>query len=270
MMSLREVQAALIRARQFRSNRLARFVEAQRLSRDWLHFGEIAAWCARQGNADIDLKPAKWRSAIDQLADSIINKEFDREGRSRVLFLHLDSLRARMTGTWLTYLREIWPFVGYDEPKGTTDVLREEYLKPCWISHDMCRRWLEARAMPLSPAWSRDVTDQTTLPSSKTSDRARDTNAQRREDHHAVFDVAVGTPARRARGKSPEKYTKSFEAMKADLKEGNLTTRKLNAMREKELLARYGTNFDIKSRDTVRKARKAILLEFEADSNADK
>jgi hypothetical protein len=244
----------------------------QRLTHDWLYFGEIAAWCARQGNTDIDLKPAKWRSAIDQLGDSIVNKEFDREGQSRVLYLHPYSTRARMTNTWLIELRRLWPFIAHDAPVGTVDVLREQYLKPCWISRDMCHRWLEARAMPLSPEWSRHANNQTvgTRLRLKTSNRAPGTNEQRREDRDAVSDVAVERPAGRARGKKPEKFAKAFEAMETDLQHGNITTQDLGNLPDKALLDRYGTPSEIKSRDTVRKARKAILSEFHANSNCDK
>jgi hypothetical protein len=41
-------------------------------------------------------------------------------------------------------------------------------------------------------------------------------------------------------------------------------------MIEKKLLARYGAPFDITSREPVRKAREAVLSEFEGNSNSDK
>jgi hypothetical protein len=100
--------------------------------------------------------------------------------------------------------------------------------------------------------------------------RARDSLDQRREDRDAVSDLAIKRPVGRARGKKPDKFGKAFEAMKTDLQHSKITKQNLADMPEKVLLDKYGTPFEIRSRDTVRKARKVILSEFEAHSNSDK
>jgi hypothetical protein len=74
----------------------------------------------------------------------------------------------------------------------------------------------------------------------------------------------------RARGKTPDKTTKASEAMRTDLKDGQITKQDLEGMPEKTLLGKYGRPFEITSRDTVRKARKYVLSESDDHSNSDK
>jgi Bacterial regulatory proteins, gntR family len=61
--------------------------------------------------------------------------------------------------------------------------------------------------------------------------------------------------SKRRRGRRPEKFERAKEAMKNDIRTGPLTVADLNKMLEKDLAAEYGV-----SRDTARKARKAVLV----------
>ncbi len=63
-------------------------------------------------------------------------------------------------------------------------------------------------------------------------------------------------PARR-RGARPEKFEQAKNAMRNDIQQGRLTVAQLENMLEKNLATRYGV-----SRDTARKARKAVLSEL--------
>jgi hypothetical protein len=72
-------------------------------------------------------------------------------------------------------------------------------------------------------------------------------------------------PYRRKRGRKPVKFEQVKEAMKRDIAEGRQTVSSLNAMLEKELEHIYGV-----SRDTVRRARNAVLSEYVENSNSDK
>ena len=63
-------------------------------------------------------------------------------------------------------------------------------------------------------------------------------------------------PGRR-RGARPEKFEQAKDAMRNDIQQGRLTVAELDNMLEKNLAAKYGV-----SRDTARKARKAVLSEL--------
>jgi hypothetical protein len=62
---------------------------------------------------------------------------------------------------------------------------------------------------------------------------------------------------RRRRGRRPEKFERTRDAMIKDIREGRLTVAALNEMFEKQLKARYGV-----SRDVARRARDAVLSEL--------
>ena len=64
----------------------------------------------------------------------------------------------------------------------------------------------------------------------------------------------------RRRGARPKKFEQARNAMRNDIQQGRLTVSKLHDMLEKELSARYSI-----SRDTARKARNAVLLEFDGN-----
>jgi DNA-binding GntR family transcriptional regulator len=66
----------------------------------------------------------------------------------------------------------------------------------------------------------------------------------------------VAGPGRR-RGARPHKFEQTKEAMRNDIQTGKVTVAELENMLEKQLAVRYGV-----SRDTARKARKAVLSEL--------
>jgi hypothetical protein len=89
-----------------------------------------------------------------------------------------------------------------------------------------------------------------------------------RQDERQV--VPAASIARTKRGPRAYKCGAVIEAMKGDIREKRLTLDQLSQMREKQLEGRYGRLAD--SRDTFRKARKAVLAEseFVGISNPDK
>ena len=70
----------------------------------------------------------------------------------------------------------------------------------------------------------------------------------------------------RQRGRKPTKFKRVKEAMRRDIREGRRTVGSLSALLEKDLVDAYG-GF---SRDTMRKARTAVLSEIVEKSNHDK
>ena len=84
---------------------------------------------------------------------------------------------------------------------------------------------------------------------------------------HGPQTPGAGAPAR-PRGARPKKFTQARDAMRDELQQGRRTVAGLRNMLEKNLAETYGV-----SRDTARKARKAVLSEFcenEFSTNSDK
>jgi hypothetical protein len=67
----------------------------------------------------------------------------------------------------------------------------------------------------------------------------------------------------KSRGREPKRLNRTKSAMKQDIQECHLTASELDDMTEEHLKDRYGV-----SRDTARKARKAVLLELSNDQNS--
>jgi hypothetical protein len=76
--------------------------------------------------------------------------------------------------------------------------------------------------------------------------------------------LKVPTPTRK-RGPKAKKFEAIKTSMRNDLRQGKRTKLELQTMREKELAAIYHA-----SRDTVRRARNALLSELVDNSNSDK
>ena len=72
-------------------------------------------------------------------------------------------------------------------------------------------------------------------------------------------------PNVRKRGPKPNKRERVKEAMRQNIRQNRQTEAGLNAMGEEDLAYTYGV-----SRDTARKARAEVLLEFPENSNSDK
>jgi hypothetical protein len=72
------------------------------------------------------------------------------------------------------------------------------------------------------------------------------------------------------RKRQPIKTEQAATAMRNDIKNKKITTDSLRDKLEKELLEDYGTPLGIKSRETLRTARKTVLSEIVDNSNSDK
>ena len=81
---------------QWRHARIDRFIRRQWQVRDWINFADVADFCAREAGS-IAPDEGKRTRAYEELADAIIKGEFDKDGRSRVFFLHPSSTKVRMT-----------------------------------------------------------------------------------------------------------------------------------------------------------------------------
>lgn len=117
----------------WRAGRVKRFTESQQLTREWINFAEIAEWCSKEDQSILPNKE-KRAAAFGTLANDLLAGEFEKNGRSRVLYLHPATARARMTREWLKDVIEN----NYDNDLG-----RSQYLAHCWVEQDIFEQWLE-------------------------------------------------------------------------------------------------------------------------------
>lgn len=129
------------RTRQWRAARIKRFTERQRHKREWINFAEIADWCSKEDQSIVPNKE-KSAAAFDTLANDLLAGEFTEHGRSRVLYLHPATARARMTREWLHDAMA----GNYDGDHG-----RSAYLAHSWIPRRLFNRWLAKHRLPESP-----------------------------------------------------------------------------------------------------------------------
>src|SRR5262245_48599985 len=91
---------------QWRAARIERFTKIQRCTREWINFAEIAAWCADESGV-VPNEEAR-AAAYQKLQQDLLEGDFEENGRSRVLYLHPYTTKARMTRGWLTRLMEVY------------------------------------------------------------------------------------------------------------------------------------------------------------------
>jgi hypothetical protein len=125
-----------------RDARIERFKQYQRRVREWINFGEIADWCAREEQSIVP-NEEKRTSAYTALAKDLLAGEFEKnDGRSRVLYLHPLTAKARMTRQWLQDAITN----NYDGASG-----RQQYLPYCWIPRELFERWRVKHRLPAAP-----------------------------------------------------------------------------------------------------------------------
>jgi hypothetical protein len=229
---------AIPKIREFRKKRIRRFAERQRRTREWINFAEIADWCARENGS---IKPDEERRSIAyaMLGASLRAGEFERSGRTRVLFLSPSTSMAKIT-------RETFETI---VAANDDEILVSAYLAHCWVPRDICREWFGRQRLPwplvFDPVSGEEVADQAPKVPSAVS----------------VPKTTIG----RKRGRKPYVLKRVMLQMRDDIKHGRSTLAQLQDTLEKNLAANYGA-----SRDTVRKARSAVVSEFVGKLFSDK
>jgi hypothetical protein len=143
-----------LRARglQRRRERIALFVEEQRIQRDWINFEELADRCAHGDNVFVPNEAVR-SGAYDLLCRDVLAGDFEETGESQILFLapafsvpmttaEVPVRACRMTRERLRSAIET-PVTQMD-PSG---ISRSQYLAPCWIPHRMAERWLSKHGL---------------------------------------------------------------------------------------------------------------------------
>jgi hypothetical protein len=110
------------KACQWRADRILRFIDRQKTQRAWVQFSELAEQYGRNiGIAE----------GYEQLKRAVIKGDFERDGRSRVLYLHSLVTKAKMT-------RENMRNVVGTHPPAT---VQRQYLACCWIPRELADEW---------------------------------------------------------------------------------------------------------------------------------
>jgi hypothetical protein len=131
----------LKQARVWRANRIERFIVRQRRVREWINFAEIAEWCSKEDGSIVP-NEQKRAAAFDTLQGDLLAGEFDENGRSRALYLHPATVKARMTRELLKEAIDH----DYDGQNG-----RAQYLPFCWIPRTLFTRWLLKHRLTEAP-----------------------------------------------------------------------------------------------------------------------
>jgi hypothetical protein len=119
---------------QRRQDRIERLIRRLRRGQEWINFGDVADFCAREAGS-IAPDEHKRGLAFEGLASALLEGEFDHMGRSHVLFLYSGSKKARMTREWL---RDVIDF----------DYGSQHFLAHCWARRELIEHWFDSRRLP--------------------------------------------------------------------------------------------------------------------------
>jgi len=123
---------------------IKRFADRQRYLRQWILVPDLTNWCAQSTTTTGGAEQERARNlALELLADSILKAQFEREGRSKVLFLS-----SRVTGLGSVPCRlqreafeEQYRNAGAMTP---ATPLPLEVLARCWLPRGLARQWIKA------------------------------------------------------------------------------------------------------------------------------
>jgi hypothetical protein len=90
-----------------------RFAEDQRRKREWINFAEIADWCSEVDGSVVPNESAR-ASAYEKLQRDLLEGDFEENGRSRVLYLHPWTVKAKVTRQWMENMIETHPLRQFD------------------------------------------------------------------------------------------------------------------------------------------------------------
>jgi hypothetical protein len=128
--------------RRWRFSRIEQFTARQRRDREWINFGEVADWCAREAGSIVP-DESKRAKAFDSLAKDLLDGEFEIGGKSQVLFLFPGLVaKARMTREYIRSVIE-------DNLDGKSGQLG--YLPYCWARRGLVELWFKRHRLGSLP-----------------------------------------------------------------------------------------------------------------------
>lgn len=132
-------------ARRWRTERILKFSERQATRSEWIQFSSLAERYGRNVSA---------AEGYRLLAAALLRGDFEECQRSRVLYLHPWSTKAKMTRGWLANIMEIFASAS-DTPNRALDTINRQYLGCCWVPRAMGDAWCASNLGKISTAPAR-------------------------------------------------------------------------------------------------------------------
>ena len=139
------------RRRRWRREWIAKFAERQRTVRRWIAVADLADWCAHSTTtASLEAETQAREVAYRRLTDAVQKGEFERDGRSKVLYLDTlvtrdgASPRCRLT-------REQFEIAADAAAAPPAPSVPVTVLNCCWLLPDLAQQWLEAHGYRSPP-----------------------------------------------------------------------------------------------------------------------
>jgi hypothetical protein len=139
------------RREKWRRQWIAKFAGRQRSARRWIALADLVDWCAQSTTtASIEAEARAREVAYRRLTDAVQKGEFERDGRSKVLYIDTlvtgdgASPRCRLTKEQF----EIAADIAAAPPAPSMPVT---VLNCCWLPSELARHWLETHGYRLPP-----------------------------------------------------------------------------------------------------------------------
>jgi hypothetical protein len=139
------------RREKWRREWIAKFTERQRIARRWIAFIDLVDWCGESTTAaGLKEEAGARKVAYQRLADSAQEGEFERDGRSKILYLDAlvtgdgASPRCRLT-------REQFKIALDVAAMPPAPSLPLEVLNCCWLPRALVRHWLQSHGYRPAP-----------------------------------------------------------------------------------------------------------------------
>jgi hypothetical protein len=142
--NLRKVFMQLKRRREnWRLLWIAKFAERQRTARGWIAVADLVDWCVHSTTtASLEAEAQAREVAYRRLSDSILKGEFERDGRSKILYL--DTLEASDDASPRCRLTKEQFEIAFDATAAPpAPSLPITVLNCCWLPADLARHWVE-------------------------------------------------------------------------------------------------------------------------------
>jgi hypothetical protein len=127
--------------RRWRTARIERFTKIQRDKREWINLAEIAECCSEESGV-VPNEVAR-ETVYEKLLADLLERDFEENGVSQIMYLHPYTSKTRMTREWLIGLLEF-----KDADRAT---IISQYLAHCWIPRRFLERWLAKHRMQPRP-----------------------------------------------------------------------------------------------------------------------
>jgi hypothetical protein len=235
------------RVREKRRKLYEHFTWQQLRKREWIAFREIVEWFEEFHSHGMPDEAASNR-CYDLLMRDLLLGDFEECGRAQVRYLHYITPMPRTTRQRLINAIKTFP----------ANTVRSQFLAPCWIPRHMFDRWLAKHGLLPSPA--RFIS---TLPHVRPAMvQPEPIQSAPAQPEPTRLDQGEPPPSSgKRRGPRPRKLQFVIAAMRHDVETRRYTVASLNARTEAEMSADYEA-----SRETIRKARTALLTELQGNS----